>query len=382
MKKIAIIGASYLQKPLVQKAQMMGLQTICFAWPEGAVCKDIADKFYPISILQKEDILFVCQQEQIDGICTIASDIAAPTVAYVAEKMGLVGNPYSVAVCANNKYLMRQAFSVAGLPNPMYAHITSNIVVDKSYLHSLHCTMKFPLIVKPCDRSGSLAVVKVNGEDELFCAVKNAQSVSFVHEAMVEEYIEGREISVESISYNGKHYPLQITDKETTGSPHYVELAHHQPADLPVEMYKKIYALTSRALTALGITNGASHSEFRITDTGQIVIMEIGGRMGGDFIGSNLVYLSTGYDFVRGVIELAIGSFQIPQISENRHSGVYFLCNETKDLLPIFRSVDKYPCILECELFNSTLHSVACSADRNGYFIYQSDHRVSKNELI
>lgn len=371
-----------MQKPLVQKAKTMGLQTICFAWSEGAVCKNIADKFYPISITQKEDILSICQQEQIDGICTIASDIAAPTVAYVAEKMGLVGNPYSVAVCANNKYLMRQAFSVVELPNPLYTRITSDMAADKKYLHSLCHTIKFPLIVKPCDRSGSLAVAKVNSEEEFFCAVETAQKVSFVHEVIVEEYIEGREISVESISYNGRHYPLQITDKETTGSPHFVELAHHQPAELSAEMYEKIYALTSRALTALGITNGASHSEFRITNTGQIVIMEIGGRMGGDFIGSDLVYLSTGYDFVRGVIELAIGTFQTPQIKESHHSGVYFLCSETKDLLPIFLSANKYPYIFKCELFNSTLHSVACSADRNGYFIYQADHRVLKDELI
>ncbi len=382
MKKIAIIGASYLQKPLVQKAKMMGLQTICFAWPEGAVCKDICDVFYPISIIEKEQILCACRAENIDGICTIASDIAAPTVAYVAEKMGLVGNPYSVAVCANNKYLMRQAFRVANLPNPLYIHITNDIIVDKKYLHSLCHTMRFPLIVKPCDRSGSLAVAKVSREEDLFYAIRAAQAVSFVHEVIVEEYIEGREISVESISCYGRHYPLQITDKETTGSPHFVELAHHQPAELSVEMYDKIYSLTSRALTALGITNGASHSEFRITDTGRIVIMEIGGRMGGDFIGSDLVYLSTGYDFVRGVIELAIGTFQKPRLKECHHSGVYFLCSETKDLLPIFRYAEKYPYIFRCELFNSTLHSVACSADRDGYFIYQSDHRVSKNELM
>ena len=95
MRKIAIIGASYLQLPLVKRAKEMGLYTICFAWAEGAVCKDVADKFYPISIVEKEQILDVCRQEQIDGICTIASDTAAPTVAYVAEQMGLIGNSYA-----------------------------------------------------------------------------------------------------------------------------------------------------------------------------------------------------------------------------------------------------------------------------------------------
>jgi hypothetical protein len=97
LKTLAIIGASYLQRPLVEKAKAMGLRTICFAWAEGAVCKDLVDVFYPISIVEKEQILDVCQKEHIDGICTIASDVAAPTVAYVAEQMGLVGNSYEAS---------------------------------------------------------------------------------------------------------------------------------------------------------------------------------------------------------------------------------------------------------------------------------------------
>lgn len=135
MRKIAIIGASYLQLPLVKRAKEMGLYTICFAWAEGAVCKDVADKFYPISIVEKEQILDVCRQEQIDGICTIASDVAAPTVAYVAEQMGLVGNSYESSLKANNKILMRNAFAAADVPCPKYWCIT-----DQSTLNITHHT--------------------------------------------------------------------------------------------------------------------------------------------------------------------------------------------------------------------------------------------------
>ena len=119
-KKLAVIGASYLQQPLVEKAKEMGLEVHCFAWEDGAVCKGIADHFYPISIIEKEEILSICQQVGINGICTIASDVAAPTVVYVAEKMGLVGNSYKSAVRANNKYLMRESFSKADVPCPKY----------------------------------------------------------------------------------------------------------------------------------------------------------------------------------------------------------------------------------------------------------------------
>lgn len=377
MKKLAIIGASYLQRPLVEKAKEMGLYTLCFAWEEGAVCKDLVDEFYPISIVEKEQILAICQEKHIDGICTIASDVAAPTVAYVANKMGLVGNDYVAAIRANNKYAMREAFMKADVPCPKYLCVTDS---DDHTLYTIHHTLSLPIIVKPSDRSGSLGVTKVEDWSQLSSALSMSLEKSFAHEAMVEEFIEGREISVEFISYQGKHYPLQITDKVTTEAPHFVELEHHQPSTLSKEMYDKIYAITDRALTALGLTNGASHSEYRITQDGRIAVMEIGGRMGGDFIGSDLVRLSTGYDFVKGVIDVALGDFdplnmQNSKFQIPKSSGVYFLCEETKALLPRLQDMiecpTKYQEVIHAEITDPLLRSVTCSADRSGYYIYQ-----------
>lgn len=370
MRKIAIIGASYLQLPLVKRAKEMGLYTICFAWAKGAVCKDVADAFYPISIVEKEQILEICKQEQIDGICTIASDTAAPTVAHVAAQMGLVGNNYEASLKANNKILMRNAFAAADVPCPKYWCIT-----DQSTLNITHYTSHIPLIVKPSDRSGSLGVVKVEREEDLLPAIKAAQEYSFKHEAIVEQFIEGREISVEFISYQGIHYPLQITDKVTTEAPHFVEIEHHQPADLTKAQYDQIYELTKRALTALGITNGASHSEYRITENGRIYVMEIGARMGGDFIGSDLVQLSTGYDFLRGVIEVALGTFNPPQLTEHNYSGVYFLSEATARLKPIIEQ-HTLPEIVQAEITDPELHPLTCSGDRSGYLIYKSDKKL------
>lgn len=367
-KKIAIIGASYLQLPLVEKAKEMGLHTICFAWKEGAVCAEVADEFYDISIVEKETILNICQKSNIDGICTIASDVAAPTVAYVANQMGLVGNDYDAAVRANNKYLMREAFMKNNVPCPKYRMVTSSNQVNE---------FDFPLIVKPSDRSGSLGVTKVNSRFELESAIDCAIEKSFKKQAMVEEFIEGREISVEFISYNGIHYPLQITDKVTTEAPHFVELEHHQPSTLSKHQFDNIYDITRRALNSLGLTNGASHSEYKITKDGRIAIMEIGGRMGGDFIGSDLVRLSTGYDFVKGVIEVALGSFKEPVITQNKCSGVYFLCKKTEYVKKYIDSVSDYKEIVSSEITDSELREVQCSADRSGYFIYQSDSRFS-----
>lgn len=355
MKTLAIIGASYLQRPLVEKAKEMGLRTICFAWPEGAVCKDICDTFYPVSITEKEEILRLCCEERIDGICTIASDVAAPTVAYVAEQMGLTGNSYEASLRAHDKYAMRVALSEAGVECPKFTCVNGferiRGLEDEGMSELVLSELSFPLIVKPTDRSGSLAVTKVEKNEELLPAVKKALEVSMAHEAMIEEYIEGREISVEMISCRGTHYALQITDKETTGAPHFVELAHRQPSDLPAAMQEHIFAITRRALDALGLTEGASHSEYKITGEGRIVVMEIGGRMGGDFIGSDLVRLSTGYDFVQGVIEVALGHIIHPEPKALAHSSVIFDAPE----------------------------NVSCSAERTGYRIYQDDRLVVSN---
>ena len=235
--------------------------------------------------------------------------------------------------------------------------------------------MPFPVIVKPTDRSGSLGIAKVGRLEDLQSAVEVALNCSFKHEAIVEEYVEGREISVEFISYQGKHFPLQITDKVTTGAPHFVELEHHQPADFTKEQYAWIYDLTKKALDALGVTNGASHSEYKITTDGRIYVMEIGARMGGDFIGSDLVQLSTGYDFLKGVIDVALGRFEEPVFGESNHAGVYFLCEETKRLLDIVKEAN-LPQIVRAEITDEVLRPVTCSADRSGYLIYRDNNKV------
>lgn len=141
-------------------------------------------------------------------------------------------------------------------------------------------------------------------------------------------------------------------------------------------MFTTIYEITKNALNALGLTNGASHAEYKITKEGRIAIMEIGGRMGGDFIGSDLVRLSTGYDFVKGVIVVALGQFEEPVKTLNKCSGVYFLCKETEHLKPIIEHWKENPSFVEGEITDDELREVTCSADRSGYVIYQAENKI------
>lgn len=368
--KLAIIGAGYLQLPLVKKAKEMGVESICFAWEEGAVCKNVCDRFYPVSTVDKDAILKICQEIKIDGITTIASDVAVLTVNYVAEKMGLIGNPDKYSETATNKYLMRQCFMEHNIPSPKFTSTDGTIpeIVN---------TFRYPVIVKPTDRSGSRGVEKVEDAIELQTAIERACKESFQKKAVIEEFVEGREISVESISYQGKHHVLQITDKVTTEAPFFVELEHHQPSSLPEDIKNRVKVIVLNALDALHIRYGASHAELKITKDCDIRVIEIGARMGGDFIGSDLVKLSTGYDFLKGVIDVALGVFEEPVMTEHKYSGVYFLCKETENILPIIQNADNYPEIVRAEVTDSILRNIEQSADRSGYFIYQSNEKVS-----
>ena len=211
--------------PLVKKAKEMSVKSICFAWEEGAVCKDVCDRFYPVSTVDKEEVLRICREIGIDGITTIASDVAVLTVNYVAEKMGLIGNSDNYSETATNKYLMRQCFMEHHVPSPKFCLTVGEIPEE---VHAF----RFPVIVKPTDRSGSRGVEKADDANELQAAIERACKESFQKKAVIEEFVEGREISVESISYKGEHYVLQITDKVTTEAPFFVELEHHQPSTL------------------------------------------------------------------------------------------------------------------------------------------------------
>ena len=155
-KTLAVIGASYLQLPLVQKARELGIRTLCFAWSEGAVCREIADQFFPVSILEKEEILAICRREKIDGIATIASDAAVPTVNFVAEKLQLPGNSVLTGKLSTDKIAMRQALRNAGVNCPDF-HAFRTLQEGLSAAEKL----TLPVILKPCDRSGSMGVPRI-----------------------------------------------------------------------------------------------------------------------------------------------------------------------------------------------------------------------------
>ena len=322
-KRIAIIGASYFQLPLIETAKEMGYETHVFAWAANDVGEEAADYFYPISIVEKEKIGDLCRKIGICGICSIASDLAMLTVNYVAQELNLVGNTITSTLKSTNKYLMRKAFKENGDPSVDFI-----LVNEKTELIKYREQLLFPVIVKPTDRSGSRGICEVFKYDDLAAAVKNAINESFEKKALIESFIEGKEYSVETISYKGVHRILAVTSKYTTGSPHYIEVLQREPALIENEYEDRIKRIIEHALKTLEIENGASHSEIKIDENGNIRIIEIGARMGGDCIGSDLVPYTTGYDYIKAVIEIACGekpSLEIEKKEIVRSAEVRFI---------------------------------------------------------
>ena len=299
-KNIAIIGASALQLPLIERAKELGYVTHVFAWKANDVGEEAADFFYPLSIIEKELILDKCKDIGICGICSISSDLAAVTVNYVAASLGLSGNSMEVTMRSTNKHLMRLALTQNGDPSPKSYLLGSEQEID-------NLEIEYPIIVKPTDRSGSRGITKLDSSKGLKEAYNRALAESFENEVLVEEFVEGKEYSVECISYHGNHHFLALTEKFTTGAPNFIETGHFEPASVTKETLNRIIEIVFHALDTLGIQNSASHSEIMINDNGEIKIIEIGGRMGGDCIGSDLVKYSTGVDYVRAVIQVACG---------------------------------------------------------------------------
>lgn len=369
MRKLAVIGANEFQNPLILKAKEMGFETHVFAWAAGDVGEKTADVFHPISIVEKDAIWQVCRDEGIEACCSIGSDLATHTVNYIQRKLGNPCNPVITDRIATNKYDMRRALREAGIPCPGF-RVVSDVPAEAEL-----AALRYPLIVKPTDRSGSRGIFLVEDYAALRAAVPLSLSPSFEHRAVIEEFIAGDEYSCESISFAGEHHILALTKKHTTGAPHFIETGHDEPADIPPALEPAVKEQIRRALDALHIEYGASHTEFKLTPDGARII-EIGARMGGDCIGSDLVYLSTGMDFTAMVIDAACG--KAPDLTPKRaprRASIRFIFTEAdrRALEALRRTAPETIWRAECADDAALAETVTDSSNRHGYWITTGD---------
>lgn len=195
---------------------------------------------------------------------------------------------------------------------------------------------------------------------------------------LIEEFIEGNEISVEVASYGGKHEVVQITEKIASQPPHFSEMGHHQPAALSNAVWSTIEEVVPRVIDAVSYSNGLSHIEMKYNDRG-VYVVEINPRGGGDYISGVLTYLSSGVDFLAAAIEIALNTYEGKQALQKREpvcAGVYFLCKQSESNMPLFVLSNHENWIVEKHIDNLELCESFSNIDKKNYLIYQSDHRI------
>lgn len=370
-EKLAVIGSGEQAVIIADEARKMQIETHSFSDAPSDRVIGHSDVHHLISIFDIGKIVEICRELGIGGVIA-TTELTIPIAAKVARELGLNGMEPEVSEKITDKsYVRRRAETAGRIKQPEYMVWDINDAVLE--------VKEFPVIVKPTSLGGKRGISVVNCQEEMYGAIAFARGdmPEGKTKVMVERYIGGgKEYSVESISFHGCHDVIQVTEKITSGPPHCVELGHMQPAGLSDEMKEKVEDAIVELLDAAGVDNTTSHTEIKIVD-GEIYLIELNARSGGDHISYPLTELSTGYSYIRGSVEVAMNRYQRPGRFEKRCCGVLFVAKQTAFLDKLFRDCEQYPWLYKKNQTTDELQEIVHNrAFDTNYFIYLSDEDV------
>lgn len=371
MQSIFILGASRLQVPAIKKAKEKGLFVYVLDYDAEAVGIKYADQFLEISTINKEAVLEAAFECKPDYIITSTSDMPVRTVSWVCEKLGKNTDiTYEGAICATDKIAMRNRMREYGVPIPEYHEVRN---LEEFFYAAERMPERF--ILKPADNAASRGVVLIdksqnpNLEDIYNYSIQYSRSGG----ALVEEFMSGPEVSVESYTVDGEPHIIAITDKIVTEIPFFVELGHTEPSRLTPKQQEDVKKVTYAAIKAIGMKNGPNHTEIKVTPTGAKLV-EIAARLGGDFITSRLVPLSTGVDMIECSLATLLGEKVKYQNTKSQGAAIRFIHGE-KGILSAIEGADevlRMPGVQEVELYmtpGTSIKRPENSSDRVGHII-------------
>lgn len=368
-----VLAAGLLQIPVIKKAHEMGVYVIAVDDDPNAPGMALADKaIVPGGLMNEEKLVAIAKEEQIDGVIHPCSEVAMNVMGRINDELHLSGISKEMAIRATNKHLMREAFEKYGAPSPK-----SILTKDEEDAWAIFC-MQFTTnaILKPSRNSGSRGIAKVEKgitKDAFVGLYRRALNESRDHSVLIEQFIEGPEFSVEVIVWKGEPHVLAITDKKTTEAPYFVELGHNQPSVFPEDIQQKLKDGAIAGIKALGLSNCAAHCELKVQD-GEAYLMEIGARMGGDFISTELTHLSSGIDMVAATINVVLGIEPNLTPTEPKH-GVCIRYFTPKP--GIVNAIDNEAALHRSDVYDSEIYvkpgdevkEVKSSLDRSGHVI-------------
>lgn len=373
MKNIMVMGAAIEQLPGIIAAKEMGYHVGVIDYNPNAIGVPFADEYFNVSTIDEDGVCEAGKVFGADGFLTLATDMPIRAVAKACEKLGLPGISYETAIKATDKGKMIETFKAHNIESPWYY-----IIHSRNELEKLYKDITYPCIIKPIDNAASRGVIFVNSEKEMNAAYNYSIEHSRLKSLIVEEYMKGVEVSVETLTYEGETYVLQVTDKATTGAPHFVETGHNQPSLLPPQTLVSVKDLAIRAVNALGIMIGPAHVEIMVTENGPKLI-ELGARLGGDCITSHLVRLSTGIDMLQETIKTLCGERPDLTPKYSKCATIRFVMPEKTGIFRGIEGIEQALSIPEIKEINYILNrgefvsGIQSSDDRLAYVIAQSD---------
>lgn len=305
MKKILLLGGANTQIPSILTAKKMGYYTItCDYLPDNPGHK-FADEYHNVSTTDKEAVLALAKELQIDGILAYATDVAAATAAYVSEAMGFPTSPDKSVDILTNKDKFRAFLEENGFCTPR-ARGYSSVEEAKKDLENF----KFPVMVKPVDSAGSKGVARMDDAGQLEELVENALQYSRCKRFIIEEYVEKYryQIAGDGFSVDGKLVFRCFANEHFSNkaaSP-YVPIGESFPYDMPKEVHEKVHAEIQRLLTLLDMKTQAYNFDIRIDKDYNVYLMEVGPRNGGNMI-AQVIEKATGIPFVEYMLKAAMG---------------------------------------------------------------------------
>lgn len=337
MKTILFSNATYDKKiGTFQAAKRMGLRVAVVGTDLPAWAQDYTDLFVKANTYDTTATLKALRGSGIhfDGVVTFW-DRDVELVAAIAAEFGLPGSSVESAAAARDKYLMRRILTEHGIPNIKYAQITT-----LEELGAAAADIGYPVVLKPVSASASKGVFKIQAESALAATwdlvrehVVPESDAMFGYNRgrfIVEEFMTGPEYSVEALIDSSTVHVLGVTEKEI--DPSFEEVQHTFPAALSRQDADRIVRLVTEALVASGLSNCGTHTEVKKTPDG-FRIVEVNGRLAGDFITTDLIPEATGVDVISATIAVSLG--QQPDVAP-RHSAassVRFLMAERPGVL-------------------------------------------------
>lgn len=339
MKSVLIIGAGFLQSFVIKRAKELGYKTFAVDGDKNAAGFKYADFSECINIVDEKACLEYARKNHVDGVLTAATDYGVLTASYIARELNLNGLNYESAKLIKNKYLVRKCLFENRVDDTKQAfEVNSNTEIE-----ALSEKIEYPVMVKPCDGSGSRGAGRVDKAEDLKRACEYAMSGSITKRAEIESFVTGNEYGAETFVENGNIHVLAVMKKYMTKPPFYAELGHEYPSDLSQETENKVRECVIRAVKALNINFGSVNMDLLISDDNKVHIVDIGARMGGNLIGSHIVPLGTGVDYIGNMIKTAVGDETDFKANTKSHVATSLLALSPGKVkaLPDFEKIEK-----------------------------------------